>query len=132
MTIDDTDTYSLTFRARADIWSEAHRYETMPVRWFYYFLDPEERKSFEEEEQRRVREWENRKPLREHLLDLFPEAEVDQYFERKERLRKESEAREKWEKSIRGRISIKCRFVKTRIRETWDVLLNGTDQFYGI
>ncbi|QAU07230.1 hypothetical protein HOV03_gp91 [Gordonia phage Asapag] len=79
----------------------------------------------------RLRAWQNREPLRDHLLRNWPEREVDAYLTGRARQDAEREARKRWEATLRGRIITRYRRTRNetraRVRAAWAILRHGED-----
>lgn len=120
-----------TFAYPISIGEAADMHERMPIEWFGTFcLSEEKRELYKRRQEERMEEWRNRKPLREYLLEWWPEDEVDAYFKRDAEFKEWADKNERWRKSIRGRITLKYRFARERLAETWDVFRHGRDDEY--
>lgn len=123
-----SDKYTLTYPI--SIGEDAEMHERMPIGWFEICISEEDREDYKRRQEERMEKWRNRQPLREYLLERWSEDEVDAYFKRDAEFKEWAAKNEHWRTSVRGRITLKYRFVRGRLAETWDVFRHGKDDGY--
>ncbi|ORI13459.1 glutaredoxin family protein [Rhodococcus sp. 1168] len=71
--------------------------------------------------------------LEAHLLKSWDRQAVGMFFAKRAQREAERLARERWEATLRGRVTLRCRKVRGEVRDrvptAWNVLRHGTDEY---